>query len=108
MMPTQEWSQIWHNARLDVELLQATHVQHTYPRHFHEYYVLCVIEQGFQSFTHRDARHFTPPGSVIFIHRGAVHTGESTQECGSQMHIKACFHNPYLKTIVTILLSLVY
>jgi AraC-like DNA-binding protein len=84
-MTTQEWSRIWHNTQLDVELLQASYVQHAYPRHFHEYYVLCVIEQGFQSFTHQDARHFTPPGGVILINPGAVHTGEAVDERGFQM-----------------------
>jgi AraC-like DNA-binding protein len=85
MMHTQEWSRIWHNARLDVELLQASHIQHAYPRHFHDYYALCVIEQGVQSFTHQDARHFTPPGGVILINPGAVHTGEAADEHGFQM-----------------------
>jgi AraC-like DNA-binding protein len=84
-MLTQEWSQIWHNSRLDVELLQASHVRHAYPRHFHEYYVICVIEQGFQSFTHQDSKHFTPPGGVILINPGAVHTGEAADEHGFQM-----------------------
>jgi AraC-like DNA-binding protein len=84
-MVTQEWSRIWHHAQLDVELLQASHVQHAYPRHFHEYYVICVIEQGFQSFTHQNARHFTPPGGVILINPGAVHTGEAVDEQGFQM-----------------------
>jgi AraC-like DNA-binding protein len=80
---------MWHNAQLDVELLQASHVRHAYPRHFHEYYVICVIEQGFQSFTHQDARHFTPPGGVILINPGAVHTGEAADERGFQMR---CFY----------------
>ena len=82
---TQEWSQIWHNAQLDVELLQASYVRHAYPRHFHEYYVICVIERGFQSFTHQDAKHFTPPGGVILVNPGAVHTGEAADEQGFQM-----------------------
>jgi hypothetical protein len=72
IMLTQEWSQIWHNVQLDVELLQASYVQHAYPRHFHEYYVICVIEQGFQSFTHKNTKHFTPPGGIILINPGAV------------------------------------
>ena len=84
-MLTQEWSQIWHNPQLDVELLRASYVQHAYPRHFHEYYVLCVIERGFQSFTHQDAKYFTPPGGVILINPGAVHTGEAADEHGFQM-----------------------
>jgi len=84
-MHTQEWSQIWHNPQLDVELLQASYVQHAYPRHFHEYYVLCVIERGFQSFTHQDTKHLTPPGGVILINPGAVHTGEPANDQGFQM-----------------------
>ena len=84
-MYTQEWSQIWHNTQLDVELLQASYVRHAYPRHFHEYYVICVIERGFQSFTHQDAKHFTPPGGVILINPGAVHTGEAADDQGFQM-----------------------
>ena len=84
-MRMQEWSQIWHNTQLDVELLQASYVQHAYPRHFHEYYVICVIEQGFQSFTHQEARYFTPPGGVILINPGAVHTGEAADKRGFQM-----------------------
>lgn len=84
-MQPQEWSQIRHYAPLDLELLQASYVRHAYPRHFHEYYVLCVIEQGFQSFTHQNAKHFTPPGGVILINPGAVHTGEAADENGFQM-----------------------
>jgi AraC-like DNA-binding protein len=84
-MNTQEWSQIWHNTQLDVDLLQASYVRHAYPRHFHEYYVICVIEQGFQSFTHKNAKYFTPPGGVILINPAAVHTGEAADGKGFQM-----------------------
>jgi AraC-like DNA-binding protein len=84
-MLNQERSQIWHNAQLDVELLQASYVRHAYPRHFHEYYVICVIEQGAQSFTHQDSKYFTPAGGVILINPGAVHTGEAAGEQGFQM-----------------------
>ena len=84
-MAAQEWSQIWHNPRLDVGLLQASYVRHAYPRHSHDYYVIGLIEQGLQSFTHRGAKHFTPPGGVILINPGAVHTGEAADENGFQM-----------------------
>ena len=84
-MLSQEWSQIWHNPQLDVELLQASYIRHAYPRHFHEYYVICVIEQGFQSFTHQNVKYFTPPGGVILINPGAVHTGEAADTQGFQM-----------------------
>ncbi len=84
-MPPQEWSQIWHNTSLDVGLLQASYVQHAYPRHSHDYYVISLIERGLQSFTHRGAKYFTPPGGLILINPGAVHTGESAGDHGFQM-----------------------
>ncbi len=84
-MPTQEWSHIWHNASLDVALLQASYVQHAYPRHSHDYYVITLIERGQQSFTHRGAKLFTPPGGLILINPGAAHTGESAGDQGFQM-----------------------
>jgi AraC-like DNA-binding protein len=85
MMPTQEWSQIWHNAQVDVRLLQASYVRHAYPRHSHDYYVICLIERGRQSFTHQGTKYFTPPGGVILINPGAVHTGEPADAAGFQM-----------------------
>jgi AraC-like DNA-binding protein len=84
-MPIDEWSRIWHNTSLDVALLQASYVQHAYPRHSHDYYVITLIERGHQSFTHRGAKHFTPPGGVILINPGAAHTGEAADERGFQM-----------------------
>lgn len=84
-MSNQDWSQIWYNAQLDVELLQAYYVHHAYPRHSHDYYVVCVIERGFQSFTHRGEKHVTPPGGVILINPDEVHTGEAADERGFQM-----------------------
>ena len=66
-------------------MLQASYVQHAYPRHSHDYYVICVIERGFQSFTHGGAKHFTSPGGVILINPGEVHTGEAADSNGFQM-----------------------
>ena len=84
-MPAQEWSKFWHNPQVGVELLQAFYVQHAYPRHSHDYYVLCVVERGLQSFTHRGEKHYTPPGGVILINPDAAHTGEPASEGGFQM-----------------------
>lgn len=85
IMPTQEWSKIWCNTRLNVELLQASYVHHAYPRHSHDYYVIGLVERGLQSFTHKGAKHFTPPGGVILINPDTVHTGEAADEKGFQM-----------------------
>ena len=83
--PTQEWSQIQHHAQLGVSLLHANYVQHAYPRHSHDYYVITVIERGFQTFTHHGAKHLTPSGGVILINPGEAHTGESAGAQGFQM-----------------------
>lgn len=80
-----EWTKIWHNTRLDVSLFQASYLHHAYPRHSHDYYVICLIERGLQSFTHGGAKHITPPGGVILINPGAVHTGEPADEQGFEM-----------------------
>jgi AraC-like DNA-binding protein len=84
-MQTQEQTKIWHNAQLDIGGLQAHYIDHAFPRHSHDYYVLCVVRNGLQSFTHQGTKHFTPPGGTILINPGAAHTGETTDEGGFEM-----------------------
>ena len=84
-MQTQEQTKIWHNAQLDIGGLQAHYVEHAFPRHSHDYYVISVVRSGLQSFTHKGTKHFTPPGGTILINPGAVHTGETTDENGFEM-----------------------
>ena len=84
-LPMQEWSQSWHNAQLDLRLLHAFYIQHAYARHTHDYYVICVIEQGYQSFTHQGSKHRTPPGGLILINPDEVHTGEAADGHGFSM-----------------------
>lgn len=85
IMQGKEWTKIWYNPQLAVGLFQAFYVQHAYPRHSHDYYVICVIEQGRQSFTHKGTKYFTPAGGVILINPGAVHTGEAADAQGFEM-----------------------
>lgn len=66
-------------------LLHAFYTHHAYPRHSHDYYVISVIERGFQSFTHCGTKYFTQPGGVILINPQAVHTGEPTDEHGFEL-----------------------
>lgn len=84
-MPMAEWAKTWHDPQLDLRLSQAHYVQHAYPRHSHDYYVICIIDSGRQSFTHERRKYFTPPGGVILINPGAVHTGEAAQANGFTM-----------------------
>jgi AraC-like DNA-binding protein len=84
-MQNQEWTKIVHNPHLDVELLHAYYVQHAYPRHSHDYYVISLIARGRQSFTHQGTKHRTPPGGLILINPGAVHTGEAADAQGFEL-----------------------
>ncbi|HEU0294938.1 MAG TPA: AraC family transcriptional regulator [Anaerolineales bacterium] len=84
-MQTNEWTKITHNAQLNLAFLHAHYVQHAYPRHTHDYYVISLIERGRQSFTHKGTKHFTPPGGVILINPGEVHTGEAVDGKGFEL-----------------------
>ena len=84
-MNKQEWSQIHHHAGLNVDFLHAYYIEHAYPRHTHDYYVISLIEQGNQSFTHNRTRHITPPGGIILINPEEVHTGEAADKAGFEL-----------------------
>ncbi len=81
----QDWSHLRHHAALDVSLMRARYVRHAYPRHSHEYYVICLIDEGHQSFTLKGAKHVTPPGGLIFINPNVTHTGEPADGQGFRM-----------------------
>jgi AraC-like DNA-binding protein len=84
-MQPEEWTKPGHHGELDLRFLHAYHVRHAYPRHSHDYYVICLIERGHQSFLHEGTKHVTPPGGVILINPGAVHTGEAADQYGFEM-----------------------
>jgi len=84
-MQTQERTKIWHNAQFGIGGLQAYYVDHAFPRHSHDYYVICVVRSGLQSFTHKGTKHYTPPGGTILINPSAAHTGETADENGFEM-----------------------
>lgn len=75
----------WHHSQLDVRLMHAFHRDYAYPRHGHDHYVICLIEQGVQSFTHKGTKYVTPPNGLILINPGIIHTGEPASEQGFQM-----------------------
>ena len=84
-MATKEWTQAWHDPQLGVRALQAQYIHHAYPRHSHDYYVIGTIDSGQQSFSHERGKYFTPPGGVMLINPGAVHTGEAAAAGGFTM-----------------------
>ena len=84
-MDMKQWSRIQHNTELNVGLLHAYYIEHAYPRHSHEYYVVSMIERGRQSFTHNGIKHITLPGGIILINPGEVHTGEAADKTGFEL-----------------------
>ena len=76
-MPDQDWAKTWHDPNLGLRVMHANFVRHAYPRHAHDYYVICVVDRGRQSFLHAGRKHYTPVGGLILINPGEVHTGEA-------------------------------
>ena len=85
MPQSHEWTKIWHNSQLDVDVLQAYYVEHAFPRHSHDYYVISLVKRGFQSFLHKGSRYYTPAGGIILINPDTAHTGEAVNEQGFEM-----------------------
>ncbi|MCC6613916.1 MAG: AraC family transcriptional regulator [Anaerolineae bacterium] len=66
----------------DLRFMRAQYVQHAFPPHAHDYFVLGIIEQGVQSFTYQRERLVTLPGRLIVINPGEIHTGEAATADG--------------------------
>ncbi len=58
-----------------MECMQATFVEHSFPRHAHDTYVIELVEEGIDRFFCKDAEHKAPAGSFVLINPLEVHTG---------------------------------
>ena len=81
----QDQQKFWRNNQLQFNFLEAFHRDYAYPRHSHDHYVISLIQDGVQSFTHKGTKYTTPPNGLIFINPGIVHTGESATENGFRL-----------------------
>lgn len=81
-MRQSEWSFLHYNADLNIELFHARCIKHAFPPHMHEYYVICLIEKGLQTFSHRGGKYITPAGGLIMLNPGDDHTGEPADVAG--------------------------
>lgn len=76
-MPTQFWRiPELHN----LEILRMTESSHSFPRHWHETYVVEVVERGINEFWCEGKTYSAGPGSILVIQPGEVHTGYPTAE----------------------------
>ncbi len=76
-MPQREWSLLRHDPSLGLDALQAVFTSHSFARHWHDYYVVGLVEDGAQSFWCRRDTHLTPRGGLILLNPGEAHTGET-------------------------------
>ena len=81
-IPTEK-AKFWRDEELkNLELLRATYVTHAFAPHFHEGFAIGVIQAGVETFSYRNQRYFSPPGSLVLINPGEMHTGEAAVEQG--------------------------
>ncbi len=66
----------WRIPELDnLEFLRTSASSHSFPRHWHETYVIEVVEQGVNEFWCEGRIYAAGPGSILVIQPGEVHTG---------------------------------
>lgn len=61
----------------NLEIARTSYIDHEFPRHLHETYVIEVVIQGTVEFECAGKQYLAPAGSIILIHPEDVHTGRS-------------------------------
>ncbi len=75
----------WHAPEYgDMELLHARYITHRFPLHFHEEYVVGVIERGYYEFAFEGTRQQIHQGEVVLINPGEIHSGYALDDTGWQ------------------------
>jgi AraC-like DNA-binding protein len=59
----------------DMTLMRARFVQHEFPRHFHDTYVVQVVEEGHDEFYCKGKNHLAGPGHIVVIEPREIHSG---------------------------------
>lgn len=81
--PRREGAKFWRDREfLNLELLRATYITHTFCRHVHEGFAIGVIEAGAETFDYRGASHVAPARSLVVVNPGEVHNGASASTLG--------------------------
>jgi AraC-like DNA-binding protein len=72
-----EWSRYYHDQELHgVGVLHARFVQHRYPRHAHDHFVIALVESGAASYWYQGAERTASAGQVFVVNPGEPHTGD--------------------------------
>src|SRR5262245_18490456 len=76
--PVLDMATSWHRDECHgFEVLKARLARHAFRRHFHETYVLEVVEAGIDEFECRGMNHRASAGYLVLINPGEAHTGRS-------------------------------
>ena len=95
-MAQQERAQVWQASNVQgLELLQATFITHSFPKHFHESYGIGLSERGSGIIYCQGTRYIAPPEHLIFFHPGEVHSGYAND------------HNPWTYRMMYIDITLI-
>jgi len=76
-MERSQWSILRHDPDLELDALQASFTTYAFARHWHDYYVIGLVEDGAQTFWCRRATYTTPRGGLILLNPGEAHTGQA-------------------------------
>ncbi len=73
----------WRDPRLGgMAFLEAAFVRHSFTRHYHQTFALGATARGTGAFYYRGGERTTPPGSLIVIAPGEMHTGRPVGDAG--------------------------
>jgi len=80
--PEKEDISVWWLEDIEgIELRKGTAVKEPYPKHWHEEYQFCLIEDGGGELVYRGTYHNTPKMSLFIVHPGEVHSNHSNIGC---------------------------
>jgi AraC-like DNA-binding protein/mannose-6-phosphate isomerase-like protein (cupin superfamily) len=68
----------------NIGLTSYTLTHHSFPRHFHEHYVIELVVEGADKFYCNGKTHTATPNELVFINPGEVHTGSTVP--GGPLH----------------------
>ncbi len=72
-----EQTKFWRDPTLQMDLLRATYITHSFTRHTHEGYAIGVIDAGVEEFAYQGATHQAAANHIVIVHPGEVHTGHA-------------------------------
>ena len=79
----QEKIKLWHSKEIgDVDLMHATYVTQSFPRHTHEGFGVGIVERGALGFYYRGENVIALPRVINLVNPGEAHTGHAASKQG--------------------------